>query len=72
MVKSRKKMAIIKTKKELKFYIMADRIMNGCAPKATLKEWLKVRFLCKERIIDYLKYMRKLNYYEHQKVSSIN
>lgn len=67
MVKSRKKMAIIKTKKELKFYIMADRIMNGCTPKATLKEWLKVRFLCKERIIDYLKYMRKLNYYEHQK-----
>ncbi len=59
-------MAIIKTKKELKFYIMADRIMNGCTPKATVKEWLIVRLLKKERIIDYLKYMRKLNYYEHQ------
>ena len=45
---------------------MADRIMNGCTPKATVKEWLIVRLLKKERIIDYLKYMRKLNYYEHQ------
>lgn len=59
-------MAIIKTKKELKFYILADRIMNGYSPKATIKEWLKIRIMKKERIIDYLKYMRKLNYYEHQ------
>lgn len=59
-------MAIIKNKKELKFYIMADRIMNGHLPKETIKEWLIIRLLKKERIIDYLKYMRKLNYYEHQ------
>lgn len=59
-------MAIIKDKKELRFYIMADRIMNGHTPNATLKEWLSVRLLKKERIIDYLRYMRKLNYYEHQ------
>lgn len=59
-------MAIIRTKKELKFYIMADRIMNGLKPKRSMREWLIVRLLKKERIIDYLKYMRKLNYYEHQ------
>lgn len=59
-------MAIIKSKKELKFYIMADRIMNGHPQKETIKEWLIIRLLKKERIMDYLKYMRKLNYYEHK------
>lgn len=59
-------MALIKTKKELAFYIMADRIMNGRSPKVSFIEWLEVKLLKKERIMDYLKYMRKLNYYEHQ------
>ena len=46
-------MAIIKSKKELKFYIMADRIMNGHPQKETIKEWLIIRLLKKERIKVY-------------------
>lgn len=60
-------MSIIKTRKELKFYIMADRIMNGFAPKKTWADLLKVKIFNKEPIMDYLKCMRCLCYYEHKK-----
>ena len=51
---------MIRTKKELEFYIMADRIMNGLPYKESLKENIKIRLTNTPRIIEYLKYMRIL------------
>lgn len=58
---------MIRTKKELEFYIMADRIMNGLPYKESLKENIKIRLTNTPRIIEYLKYMRKYSYYKNQK-----
>jgi len=57
---------MIKTKKELEFYIIADRIMAGLPEQQTKKELL-VNFT-KEwfgiyKISEYLKAMRKYAYY---------
>lgn len=35
---------MINSKKELDFYIMADRIMNGLPPHRTIKEKIKMFF----------------------------
>ena len=59
-------MARIRTKKELHFYIMADRIMNGYTANKTLKDYIKVLVFKKEPIMDYLRCMRCLCYYEHK------
>lgn len=58
---------MIKTKKELEFYIMADRIMAGRNKKQTIKEFILGLFTTQNLIIDYLKYMRKKSYYNHSK-----
>lgn len=57
---------MISSPKELKFYITADRIMNGYAPKKTIKEWLIKTFYGGGVIISYLEAMRCYSYYERQ------
>lgn len=52
---------MIHTKKELKFYIYADRIMNGRPIKKTILERI-----CGGGIVDYLEYMRKCSFYSKQ------
>lgn len=55
---------MIKTKKDLLFYIKADRIMNGYSDKIHIKERLLSLLL--PRPIDYLESMRKYAYYKHK------
>ena len=45
---------MIKTKKELEFYIMADRIMAGRNKKQTIKEFILGLFTTQNLIIDYI------------------
>lgn len=52
----------IRTKKELKFYILADRMMNRGCFKYSLVRRLK-NLLSPDYIMDYLEEMRKLSYY---------
>ncbi len=57
---------MINTKKELRFYIMADRIMAGLPAKASLKE--RCGCFLKElagiyRTVSYLEAMRRYAYY---------
>lgn len=56
----------ITSKQQLKFYIMADRIMNGLPPKPTIKERVLDFAISRPPIIKYLKHMRKLSYWRHQ------
>ena len=51
---------MIKSKKELRFYIMADRMMNS---GSFSREYFVKRLLCPNHILDYLEYMRKVSYY---------
>ena len=53
---------IIKTKKDLRFYIIADRIMNGKPGKRTVGEIVKSLFIG-GGIIEYLRAMRHYAYY---------
>ena len=55
---------MIKTKKELLFYIMADTMMNRGYFKPSLKERIK-RIFMKDEILTFLKLMRKCQYYNH-------
>lgn len=57
---------MIKTKKELKFYIMADRIMNGYNPNNSIKSKITDAVLGIGGSVLFLKYMRKVDYYSHQ------
>lgn len=57
---------MINTKKELKFYIMADRIMNGLSAMSTWKEKLSNVVLATPPIMEYIERMRKVSYYQHQ------
>lgn len=57
---------MIKSKKELSFFIMADRIMNGYPPHKSILETLSNHLLCKPPVIEYLSYMRKLSFYKRQ------
>jgi serine O-acetyltransferase len=53
---------MIKTKKDLRLYILADRIMNGKPEKRTVSERLKCLFIGGS-IIEYLRAMRHYAYY---------
>lgn len=53
---------MIKSKRELSFYIMADTMMNRGYFKPSLKERIK-RFFIKDDILMFLKLMRKCQYY---------
>lgn len=58
---------MITTKKELKFYILADRIMNGGGIKnVTLKQRI-LQIIYPNCILEYLTCMRKADYYSNQK-----
>lgn len=54
---------MIKSKKELEFYIMADRIMNGFPSKAGFKDRIKMFFHPQRDIMRFLYYMRMRSYY---------
>ena len=55
---------MIKSRKECCFYIMADRMMNRGV--FTLSIWTKLKqLLFKDRIMDYLAYMRRYAYYKN-------
>ena len=56
----------IRSKKQLKFYIMADRIMNGLSAKPTIKEKILDFAVSRPPIMKYLKYVRELSYWRHQ------
>lgn len=56
---------MIKTRKELNFYIAADRIMNGKSPKKNVKDILFDRFIIGGIILEYLYAMRKVAYYSN-------
>ena len=54
---------MIKTKKELRFYIAADRIMNGAPKHWSVRDF--VNGLVKPNyILDYLRHMRCVAYYK--------
>lgn len=55
---------MIKSKRELSFYIMADTMMNRGYFKLPFKERIKRLFL-KDDILLFLKLMRKCQYYSH-------
>ena len=57
---------MISSKKELQFYIMADRIMSGRRPKSSVKEILADWIYGNPPILKYLKVMRNYSYYEKQ------
>ena len=68
---------MIQTKKDLAFYIAADRIMNGYPAKRGIINALKESILVgggKTLIIKYLKRLRRYAYYKntHRKFFSIN
>lgn len=56
---------MIKTKKELKFYIWADRIMSGLPLRSTIKERLSYLVSGGDKIIRFQLYMRNLSYYKN-------
>jgi len=58
---------MINTKKELKFYIMADRIMNGFPKKISFKEFFFGWTYLEAPVIKYLRIMRLLSYYDNSK-----
>ena len=53
---------MIKTKKELQFYIMADRIKRGYPPHRSFLELIK-NIISPDYILMYLRYMRLASYY---------
>lgn len=58
---------MIRSKKELKFYIMSDRIINGLPPKESFLRRVKNYILAVPPIVDYLRYMRCFAYYKNQR-----
>lgn len=54
---------MIKSKKELEFYIMADYMMNRGYFKPSLKQRIK-NFLFPDYIMQYIISMRKVAYYQ--------
>ena len=61
---------MIQTKKDLEFYIAADRIMNGLTAKVSLKELLQTDG--GGIIIRYLRAMRKCAYYQNTIKNSLS
>lgn len=59
-------MAIIHNRKELKFYLMADRMMNrGSFKRGFLRSVVELVFT--DRIMAFLRSMRKYSYYKNKK-----
>ena len=59
-------MAIISNKKELKFYLMADRMMNrGTFKRSYFRTIVELFFA--DRIMAFLRSMRKYSYYKNRK-----
>ena len=56
---------VIRSKKELSFYLKADRMMNRGVFVFSLKDRIKNMFL-PDDIISYLSYMRKVSYYKYK------
>lgn len=56
---------IIKTKQQLRFFLMADCMMNRGCFKKTFKNWIK-ELVLPDYTMQYLVYMRKANFYTHQ------
>jgi len=56
---------MIRTRKELEFYLMADRMMNRGSFKPSIAQRIKEVFL-PDYIMRYLAAMRKVSYYSHQ------
>ena len=56
---------MIKTKKELQFYIKADRMMNRGSFTRSVKDFWK-ELIIPDYIIDYLVSMRKVDFYKGQ------
>lgn len=66
---------MIKTKKDLKFYIMADRIMNGYPAKKSIFDYFKETIAFgggKIIIIKYLYHLRRYAYYYNRRSSTIS
>ena len=61
---------MINTKRELQFYIMADRIMNGLPPKRTICEKLHLFSSSTMKIVEVLRYMRMMCYYKNKHTPS--
>lgn len=57
---------MIANKKELRFYIMADRMMNRGYFKLPLSKRL-LRMLYPDHVMNYLEHMRKFSYYENHR-----
>ena len=57
---------MIANKKELRFYIMADRMMNRGYFKLSLSKRL-LRMLYPDHVMNYLEHMRKFSYYENHR-----
>lgn len=62
---------MIRTKKELEFYIMADRMMNKGYFKPSLIHRMK-EFILSDYIMRYLMVMRNVSYYGHLNGGVIN
>lgn len=62
---------MIATKRELQFYIKADRIMNGLPTKRTLRERVHFFLPPPVKIIETLRYMRRASYYNGKKNPSV-
>ena len=56
---------IIKTKRQLRFFLMADRMMNRGCFKKTFKDRIR-ELVLPDYTMQYLVYMRKANFYTHQ------
>lgn len=54
---------MIKSKRELAFFIQADRIMNGFPEKRSILTYMKEFFHPQRDILRFLKLMRKCDYY---------
>ena len=58
-------MVVIRNKTELRFYLMADRMMNRGCFRRTFLSFLK-EMIVRDDIMDYLVSMRKYNYYRNK------
>ena len=61
---------MIKSKRELAFFIQADRIMNGFPEKRSILTYMKEFFHPQRDILRFLKLMRKCDYYANGSLSS--
>lgn len=62
---------MIKSKKQLSFYIKADRIMNGLPKSRSFREVLGIALTPTQRIAKFMLNMRRLSYYSARKNKSL-